>query len=98
MRRSCICVPASSSAEEMTLRYPSVVNDRSWKNLGRLPKVKVPPVSCYDPAALIKDLLAGTDKGSMDEAAASIREKDNNVINNMTTKSPPRRRITNVDA
>ena len=73
---------AAIRTEEMTFRYPSVVNDiKKWKEIGRLPKVKIPPTTCYDPAELTKDIMK-------QEEAQPLDSKD---INNNNLKNPKRR-------
>jgi hypothetical protein len=42
----------------MTFRFPSVVNDRAWKSIGRLPRVPACEVKNYDPLELTRKLAA----------------------------------------
>ena len=47
-------------SEEMTFRFPSVVNGRNWKELGRAPRVPRPAqLHNYDPLALAERLRQG---------------------------------------
>jgi len=64
----------------MTFRYPSIVNDRSWKSIGRLPKANIPPACNYDPAELIRDILKQEDLAlpSPPPAAQATKEKEHN--------------------
>jgi hypothetical protein len=46
-------------AEEMTFRFPSVVNDKSWKFIGRVPRVPEPVVVNHNATELTQQIMAG---------------------------------------
>ena len=46
-------------SEEVTFRFPSVVNNREWKSIGRGIKCAVPEVEVHNAEALLESIVAG---------------------------------------
>lgn len=51
----------------MTFRYPSVVNGREWKGIGREPRVPPSKVQNFDPLELTKQIAAKTTTTTIDD-------------------------------
>ena len=59
-------------AEEMTFRFPSVVNARNWKALGRAPRVPKPAqLHNYDPLMLAERLRQGL---AIEESSSGVED------------------------
>jgi len=71
-------------SEEMTFRFPGVVNRRDWKGMGRIPKQPVPEVNYYDVDEIIASehplkKLSEVERSSSTTSSTSDTSSDSSV-------------------